>query len=263
MSDWLPPSTFEERLKELLVPARLYHVLRAHRERRRGDRELALLPFLADPGRNSVDAGANKGVYTYWLQKCSRHVYAYEPNPKIFRILEAGARGNVSLLPYALADSTGTARLRIPKTERGYSNQGGSLNFAKVGPSYGELEVETRRLDDEGLHDIGLIKIDVEGFEFEVLEGARETIERDRPVLLIEIEEVHNKQPIEDSLARIEALGYRGSAVIGGILRDLSLFDPEANHRAWRQRADYVFNFVFFPSTPVARRAPRQGAGAA
>jgi FkbM family methyltransferase len=251
MSGWEPPSVLGERLKNALVPPALYYRFRAHRELRRGERELGLLPYVLDRRRNSVDVGANKGVYTYWLQRYSRHVYAYEPNPKMFRVLAAGAHGNVTASPLALSNANGRARLRVPRTAKGYSNQGASLDHQKVGPSYGEVEVATRRLDDEslddeGLDDVGFIKIDVEGHEFAVLEGARETIARDRPTLLIEIEEVHNRMPIEESLARVAKLGYDGFALIGGALKSLAFFDPEANRRSAARREEYVFNFLFF-----------------
>ncbi len=185
-------------------------------------------------------------AYTYWLQRYSRHVYAYEPNPKMFRVLAAGAHGNVTASPLALSNANGRAQLGVPRMAKGYSNQGASLDHQKVGPSHGEVEVETRRFDDEGLDDIGFIKIDVEGHEFAVLAVAREMIARDRPTLLIEIEEVHNRMPIEESLARAARLGYDGFALIGGALKSLAFFDPEANHRSAARREDYVFNFLFF-----------------
>jgi FkbM family methyltransferase len=247
-SQWIPPSSFEERLKNALVPPRLYHILRAHRELRRGETELGLLPYLVDRKRNAVDVGANKGVYTYWLQRYSRHVYAYEPNPKMFRILKAGARGNVTVSPVALSQVSGKAILRVPETKNGFSNQGASLSDKKPMASSGEVEVETRRMDDEGLADIGFMKIDVEGFELAVLEGARETLRRDRPVLLIEIEESHNRLPLEESFRQIGELGYRGYALLNGVLSDLSRFDVQARHRNPARRDDYVFNFLFLPT---------------
>ena len=181
---WEPPSTFEERLANTLIPAPFYWRLRAWRERRRGEREIALLPILVDGRRVSIDVGANKGVYTYWLARYSRHVYAFEPNPKIFRILKASAARapRVTLSPIALSDASGRAQLHVPRTESGYSNQRATLHEQSPGCAYGELEVETRRLDDEGIDEVGFIKIDVEGHEFAVLDGAAETIRRDRPV---------------------------------------------------------------------------------
>ncbi len=246
---WEPPSTFEERLANTLIPAPFYWRLRAWRERRRGEREIALLPILVDGRRVSIDVGANKGVYTYWLARYSRHVYAFEPNPKIFRILKASAARapRVTLSPIALSDASGRAQLHVPRTESGYSNQRATLHEQSPGCAYGELEVETRRLDDEGIDEVGFIKIDVEGHEFAVLDGAAETIRRDRPVLLIEIEEIHNQIPIETALARVSGLGYAAFALIRGTLTAIEGFSPEAHHRAPAERADYVFNFIFLP----------------
>lgn len=246
---WEPASTFEEKLKRFLVPQSMYYKLRARREFDRGEAELRLLPFLADPARASVDIGANKGVYTYWLARHSRHVYAYEPNPKMYKVLAAGTKGetNVTISPVALSDATGETVLRIPKSAKGYSNQGASLNYDKVGEAYGEVAVEMRRLDDEGHEDIGLIKIDVEGHEFAVLEGARETIKRCRPVLLIEIEQSHNKRPILESIQAVADLGYRPMFLWKGMLTDFSRFDDKRHHTQAQHREDYIFNFVFLP----------------
>ena len=247
MAGWEPPSSLEERLLGALVPARLHCWVRARREWRRGEPELRLLADLADADRDSIDVGANKGVYTYWLERCSRHVFAYEPNPKMFRILRAGAGPGVTVSPAALSNVTGPGVLRVPRTAGGYSNQGASLNYDKVGPDFGAVEIETRRLDDEGLASVGFIKIDVEGHELAVLEGGRALIERDWPVLLIEIEEAHTNRPIEESLAAVMALGYDGFALLHGELRGLDAFDPQAHHRSPAGPADYVFNFIFKP----------------
>lgn len=251
-NQWEPASTFEEKLKNLLVPASLYYKHRARRELRKGEAELRLLPFLADARKDSIDIGANKGVYTYWMARYSRHVFAYEPNPKIFKILKAYTKGDnrVTASPVALSDRAGQNMLRVPKTAKGHSNQGASLNYEKVGDSYSEVPIEMRPLDAENYDNIGLIKIDVEGHEFAVLEGARETIRRCRPVLIIEIEQNHNKLPILESIDRVAALGYRPMFVWNGVLTDFSRFDAQKHHTAAAERADYIFNFIFLPTGP-------------
>ena len=79
---------------------------------------------------------------------------------------------------------------------------------------------------------------------------------KDRPVLLIEMEEAHTKQPIEESLAAVMALGYDGFVLLGGELRNLDAFDPDAHHRKAPTAADYIFNFIFKPrpdKTPGGR----------
>lgn len=239
-------STLGEKLKYSLIPGPLYIRYRAWKETSRGEPEVALLPFLVDRGRNAIDAGANKGVYTHFISKLARHTYAYEPNPKMFAILRRNIGGGVTASPVALADTTGEAVLRIPYSKRGHSNQGGTLRSGEVAEEFTPVTVATARIDDLGLGDIGFIKIDVEGFEDAVLRGARRTIERDRPTILVEIEEKHTQRPIEDDLRAIVDLGYQGLFLgEAGILRPLSAFDPVRNRRGLA--AGYVFNFVFLP----------------
>jgi FkbM family methyltransferase len=255
---WTPPVTFEERLKELLVPPWLYIRYKAQKELLKGEPEVKLLRFLVDPKRNAVDAGANKGAYTYFLARLARRVFAFEPNPKMFKILRRSMAKNVTASPAALSDRPGSAVLRIPRTRRGgYSNQGGSLSSAKISEDYGSVTVETKRLDDVDLGDVGFIKIDVEGFEQEVIDGAAATIRRCRPTMLIELEERYTKVPIETALRHILDLGYCGLFLDRGILRPLEEFDPVTQHR--NATRGYVFNFIFLP---VAPRSPAQSAAA-
>ena len=241
-------STWGETLKYSLIPGPLYIRYRARKELRRGEREIALLPALVDPARNAVDAGANKGVYSYFIAKHAKHVFAYEPNPKLFKILQRNIARNVTASPIALSDATGSSILRVPFGSKGHSNQGASLSDAKVSGNFTPVEVATSRIDDLGLTDIGFIKIDVEGFESAVIRGAQKLIARDRPNLLVEIEEKHTKRPIEESLQEIVALGYDGMFLpaSGGALTPLAAFDPVTQHRA--PTAGYVFNFVFKPN---------------
>ena len=70
------------------------------------------------------------------------------------------------------------------------------------------MRVATRTLDSYELRNVGFIKIDVEGFEQAVLRGARATLARERPVLLLEMEERHTGEPIEQSIATVAAYGY-------------------------------------------------------
>lgn len=245
---WEPPWTLEERLKFALVPLSLYMRYRIAKERRYGEAEIALLPFLADPARVSLDIGANKGVYAWLLKDRSRAVHAFEPNPKMFRFLQRLAGDNVHVSQIALSNQSGETVLRVPRHRRGgFSNQGASLSDVKVADNFVGVPIEAKRLDDLAIDDVGFIKIDVEGFEQAVLEGACETIARDRPSLLIEMEEAHTKQPIEEAITAVEALGYRGVFLHRGVLRPLDAFDGETHHRNAASRADYVFNFVFLP----------------
>jgi FkbM family methyltransferase len=241
---WIPPTNFEERLKRLLVPPSLYIRYKAQKEWRRGEPEYRLLDVLVDRRRNAVDAGANKGTYTYALAKLAKHVWAFEPNPKMFDILRRSAAANVTASMMALSDRSESAEFRVPRMRKGgFSNQGGSLSTTKITQNYAAVAVETRRLDDLALDDIGFVKIDVEGFEQEVLDGARETIRRSRPTMLIEMEERYTKVPMDAALRRVLDLGYAGMFMARGTLRPLEQYaamtaGPDAAH---------VTNFIFLP----------------
>ncbi len=248
---WTPPFSLEERLKHLFVPPSLYMAYKAAKERRRGEGEFALIPFLCAKEKTSIDVGANVGVWTWAMARHSKEVHAFEPNPKNLSKLRrnVGKLNNVSIHGIALADTEGEATLRIPRGPKGHSNQRASLSTAAVGDdqAFTALAVKQKRLDDCAIHNVGFIKIDVEGFEQTVLDGAQATIARDRPNLLIEIEEAHNKIPIEEAVRHVEDLGYRCHTLRHGALEPFSNFDAEARHRFPKAPQDYVFNFIFLP----------------
>ncbi len=233
--------TFSDRLK-LLLPGGLHLANVARRERRKGEAELHILPDLVDKARLALDIGANKGVYSYLMRGLSAGVHAFEPHPKMLRFLRRNIGDWASVHGFALSDRNGRAELRIPRWKNGYSNQGASLSTVKVEAEYFAVTVETMRLDDLGLGPVGFMKIDVEGFELAVLTGAADTIARDRPVMLIEIEEKHSKRPIAESVAAVCGYGYRCRALLDGVLTELP--DAAAQERAARAG---IFNFVFLP----------------
>ena len=70
--------------------------------------------------------------------------------------------------------------------------------------------------------DIGFIKVDVEGHEKEVIEGAKNLIIKSKPILLIEIEEKHSGRPIYETINAICKLGYRPYLCKNNELYDLN-----------------------------------------
>jgi len=208
-----------------------------------------LLPFLCPRGRTALDIGANVGVWTEAMRRCGAHVHAFEPNPKLFGMLRAGAASRgVTLHDVALSDRSGEAVLMVPRSRRGYSNQGATLSARKIGDrEFGAVTVATRRLDDLGLQDVGFVKIDVEGHEREVIAGAQATIARCRPTIVVEIEERHTGRPIADDLAAIGALGYEAYCLVDGALTAVGRVDLDRHHRGASDRRIYVFNWIFLP----------------
>ncbi len=248
-SVWLPTFSLEERLKHALTPPRLYMIYRVRKELLKGEKELRMLPFLVDKARLAVDVGANKGVWSDVLRRLCPQVHAFEPNPKIFSLLKAGAAANVTPHQIALSNDTGSAEFRVPRSsDGGYSNQGGSLSVAKVSENYGSVIVHARKFDDMSIGAVGFIKIDVEGFELQVLEGAEKTIRRDRPVMIVEIEEKHMKRPLEEAISTVESYGYAAFALLDNVLTPFGRIDMDRHHRHPARHADYINNFIFLPA---------------
>jgi FkbM family methyltransferase len=173
--------------------------------------------MLVKPGSVVYDIGANVGFLTVIsarLTGSSGRVFAFEPLAGNIRCLEHNIRLNgfdhVDVTECALADRDGTALFLISK-----SPTWGELASVsgKVEDEIGRTEVTVCRLDSivqqNSLPLPNLIKIDVEGSEVMVLGGAWNTIQKNRPILLIELHGT-NAAIAE----KLNALGYV-STVIG------------------------------------------------
>lgn len=248
-----PPLNLEEKLKKYLLPSQLYIHLRWKKERRKVP-ELRLIPFLCSPDRASIDVGANKGVYSYAMLDHSKEVHSFEPHPKMYDLMVSYLGDRVRPYRMALSNETGKAQFHLRKTKAGYSNMGGSLKEREGQAGREDTEsfafdVETRRLDDCDIDDIGFIKIDVEGFEMEVLAGAKETLRKHRPNMLIEVENAHDKGVSVG--ARVGEIcmtyGYRCYALRRGQLTPFSQIDPQKHFTKGQRSKDYIFNFIFLP----------------
>lgn len=157
-------------------------------------RLVRLAVSLVGPGDWVVDAGANVGLFASPLAAAvggGGRVWAIEPLAanveKLRRLKEANSLDQLEVLPVALASSSRTGRLRLPVTPR----SGAFASFVADWPTAGDVEVPTCRLDelvekaDPGLP-LRLVKMDVEGFESEVLAGATATLSTRGPLVLCE-----------------------------------------------------------------------------
>lgn len=245
--EWIPPKTLEEKIRDFIVPDWLRIRERAWRERRKGEKEIKIIPDLLVNCNRAIDIGANVGVWSYWLSKHAKKVESFEPNPKIFNVLKNIKIKNVDTYNIALSNKSGSVDLLIPKGSKGFSNQGASLSSIKVQGEHKSLSIQAKCLDEYNFLDVNFIKIDVEGHEHEVIEGAKETIKKCKPTMVIEMEEKHNKIPIEDQISSVEKLGYRCCVLINEKIIKINEIDLDKFHRNPTNKDSYLFNFIFYP----------------
>lgn len=140
-------------------------------------------------GMNCVDVGCHKGEILEEMLRLSptgRH-FAFEPIPTMFDELRRKFSQRCTILPYALSDNEGITTFNFVRNAPAYSGIN-RRKYAVAKPDIEEIEVELKRLDDvipTGIS-IGLIKIDVEGAELGVLRGAKDLLNRDRPLVIFE-----------------------------------------------------------------------------
>lgn len=159
-----------------------------------------------------IEAGANIGSHTLALGKSFpvMRTLAYEASLDNFMVLCANIaiNGAKNILPYhyALGEVRGEARFaRLNTTQAG--NFGG-VSLSHLENAWAEVYTPLMRLDDVVLPEfkVGLFKIDVEGLELEVLNGARAIIERDKPLIYVENDRFDKSDALIEAL---EALGYQ------------------------------------------------------
>ena len=224
------------------------------------ENEILILKSLVGNGKTAIDIGANEGIYSYALSKLCERVEAFEPQPWCSEIILAysqysGSKINVHTV--GLSESIGSLPLHIPIV-------GGRLNtylasFHEVEGERQSIKVPIHKLDDYHFQDVSFIKIDVEGYESKVIKGAKETILREKPVLLVEIEQRHlGNQPMESVFTEITELGYKGSFLHRGKFISLSEFSWDKYQKQFLELDDemilksqvqqeYVNNFIFRP----------------
>jgi FkbM family methyltransferase len=160
-----------------------------------------------------IDVGANIGVTVRLFAARAGHVHAFEPAPRAIPLLTANTADldNVTIHHFALSDKDGPV----------YLDESKNLDFSRLSET--GIPVLAKKIDSLGLAP-AFIKIDVEGFEHLVLEGARETISKHSPVIMFE--------------AWDEAARQRSENIIRGANPNYT-FEPigqKLNHIAWPKR---------------------------
>jgi FkbM family methyltransferase len=211
---------------------------------------MAYLREWVRPGSVAVDVGANIGIFSYALCRLGAEVEAFEPLPECAATIRTYRSRHLKLHNVALSSELGELELHVPVSD-------GMPNFGRASLSnqFGEddivLKVPVKPLDEFGLENVSFIKIDCEGHESRVLAGAVDTVKRNRPVMLVEIEQRHLSVPMNEVFDAFLASDYHGYFHRNGRFFPLSEFKYERDQEPYQANPDgnreYINNFVFKP----------------
>lgn len=130
--------------------------------------------------RTVIDGGAHVGCWTVYLQRRFQRVLAFEPAPDNYECLVKNVDPNVTTYNAALTSANTEVRLN-------YGDVGKSVSWRVVDKADGPtIPVKGYAIDSFELTDLDLLKLDIEGHEYDALQGAIKTLERCRPVVIIE-----------------------------------------------------------------------------
>lgn len=222
------------------------------------EEELALLRRFVVPGSVCADIGASYGTYTVPLARLATPggwVHAFEPRPRSRAVLRTAVGaltgGNVTIHPVALAEGPGSDAIVTPRRRwllpvpgrtflKGTLEDGYYDDFEGEFAGASERRIEVRTLDGlvEGgsVARVDIVKIDVEGAELRVCEGAAATLERWRPVVICEIEHRHTRKygyDADEVLAWFRARGYRSLVMVDGGLEQVDAVAPDRNNHVF------------------------------
>lgn len=225
-------------------------------------------------GKNSVfiDVGANVGAYLYTLENHLKpeNIYAFEPNQQLFKRLKR-LFPKVNLFSLALSDVSTIAEFKIPVINGEKVHTRGTLQTSIKEKNEEKTilqKVEVKPLDDLvfdevyieqdrnaqtnkfNLKKLDFIKIDVEGNEMQTLRGAKKTIEKFKPILMVEMEQRHHKENLWTLISEIADWGYSVNYLDRETLKPKLLteeFLNQQNPDNVKNYKDYINNIIFLP----------------
>jgi FkbM family methyltransferase len=171
--------------------------------------EVAFFRKVLRPGDVAIDVGANIGALTLPMAQLvgdGGKVFAFEPNRENFSLLIRNLLDHdpryENVVAYEAAVSNCYGEKHVPKLSDLEHRNYGRVEINDTGKG---MRVETRIIDSLNLPKCRLIKIDAEGHELEVIQGARLTIARCRPILYIEND---RREKSQELIAELIGMGY-------------------------------------------------------
>jgi len=224
------------------------------------EQEIKLLPMLLNGKHGcAIDIGANHGIYTeYLISKCKMQVHAFEPQPLLCEQLTRVFRHFDGYTIYNMGLSSQESELVLHIPFKNGLRRDGYATFQDIKEPHESIRVPVKTLDSFRFENVDFIKIDVEGFEFAVLQGARETIIKNKPIMLIEVEQRHlnrashsEVKTVIDIINHVIEVGYQCYCYVDKkfvCVDELNLNELQNVKNEHPKNTKYVNNFFFSQS---------------
>lgn len=171
---------------------------------------LSYLRHFINPNKNILDLGANIGthsvIYSNYITP-NNTVYSFEPQKVVFDILTQNIALNncKNVVPFNFGCSNVNSVFYMNACYAVKDNHGAFRIDSTLNETNG-LKIECKVLDELNIANVGYVKIDVEGHEYEALLGMKKLLLRDRPVIMIEIHDSCATK--NDTIVFLIELGY-------------------------------------------------------
>ncbi|MDB5211996.1 MAG: putative methyltransferase FkbM [Sediminibacterium sp.] len=232
--------------------------IRSRAEKYRDKEDCGGIAYIRDTVKRGdivFDIGAHKAGYLYFfLQQLgnSGSIFAFEPQPVLYEYLLKLQRlfswQNVNINPFAVTNQEGKALLYIPYNKGRPSSPCATIIESRLPFKYqSTTEVDTISLDEYcKSHNVvpDFLKVDVEGNELLVFEGAKEILQTRRPPILFECEaRFVGKENMFRTFQFLQELGYKGYFILGDTMRPIAEF----NYLYHQDMTAHVYcnNFIF------------------
>ena len=195
---------------------------------------------------NCIDIGCHKGEILQFILKLApqgKH-FAFEPIPYLYDQLNVKFKNQATILPFALSDKSGQTTFNLVKNAPAYSGIN-KRKYAVENPEIEEIQVELKQLDEviPAETKIDLIKIDVEGGEFDVLKGAKKILQNHHPILVFECgigaSEFYGTKP-KEIFQYLTDLNYNIST-LGAFMKQSAPLTISEFENAFINNTDYYF----------------------
>jgi FkbM family methyltransferase len=154
---------------------------------------------------NAIDIGANIGLHTVRFAQKFKSVFSFEPVTSVHECLKKNISkfNNVENYKVGLGENNTHKIISIPKNNTN-CGQYSIVDFTNFQNELIDEKIEIKCLDDFNLT-ADLIKIDTQGYELPILRGSIETLKKNFPVLILELE---NKKDLKEVELLLNPLGY-------------------------------------------------------